>query len=238
MGGVLMEAEPRFTRLEATRYAVETPEVRAFLGPDFDLTRYVADMDAFVRKNYYGNGTSQPDAWRALRDRSRAFLGRDVPYEILRTIFWRYVDYMMSCFHLKDDVLDVLRFCSRQGYRMGVISNVLHPSIIYKELFTRWGIIDFFHPLVFSSDLLFKKPDVRIFQYALSAHPDLSAENCLFIGDTYETDIEGAHRAGMKAIWLNPSGSGSNPLNVPVIRSLAELQGRLPENPPDGGSRP
>ena len=39
----------------------------------------------------------------------------------------------------------------------------------------------------------------------------------LFIGDTYETDITGAHNAGLKSVWINRK-------NAPDVNDFATYQ--------------
>ena len=37
----------------------------------------------------------------------------------------------------------------------------------------------------------------------LIEHPQERKEDILFIGDTYSTDVIGAHNSGIKAVWIN-----------------------------------
>lgn len=46
------------------------------------------------------------------------------------------------------------------------------------------------------------KPDPRIFRRACQALP-VPASEAVMVGDTPETDVQGAHRAGLRAVWLN-----------------------------------
>ena len=75
--------------------------------------------------------------------------------------------------------------------------------------------------------MIFKKPDPRIFEYALSFHPELKAEECLFIGDTYKIDVRGARSVNMIPVWLNNHGEDENIWNVLEISSLNELTDML-----------
>ncbi len=225
MGGVLMEVDSRFNRLDATLYSLDDPAVREFLGKDFDVENYVSAVTGMIKKRYYTTKTTaQPDAWLVLRAELEKCLKKPVPFEIHKVIFWRYVDFMSDCFRLKPGVRDILEFCRSEKYIMGLISNVFHPSIVYKQLFTKWSIIDYFHPLVFSSDLYFRKPDRRIFEYALAFHPDLQPKACFFVGDTFYTDIQGALNVGMKPVWLNSEATVPDIDDVIRIHDLDELR--------------
>lgn len=225
MGGVLMDVESRFTRHSAIAYSLDTPEIQSFLGADFNLDAYVNAISKEIKEKYYNvNTTEQPDAWITINRQTAQFLNRSIPYKIHHQIFWRYVQFMTDCFKLKPETKRILDYCQQKNYLLGLISNVFHPSIVYKELFSQWDIIHYFHPLIFSSDLYFRKPDPRIFLYALAFHPGLKPEHCYFIGDTYETDITGALSVGMVPLWLNSSTEKPNPDHVRTIQSLEELR--------------
>ena len=46
------------------------------------------------------------------------------------------------------------------------------------------------------------KPDPRIFQRACDALL-VPASEAVMVGDTPDTDVQGAHQAGLRAVWLN-----------------------------------
>ncbi len=56
--------------------------------------------------------------------------------------------------------------------------------------------------IIVSGEMGYEKPDQRIFRDALDAAGLAAPERVLFVGDTAETDIEGAKRFGMQAAWV------------------------------------
>ncbi len=48
-----------------------------------------------------------------------------------------------------------------------------------------------------------EKPDPRIFAFALSAL-DVAPERCVFVGDSVHFDVEGARRAGIRPLHMDP----------------------------------
>ncbi len=64
------------------------------------------------------------------------------------------------------------------------------------------GIAGFFHEVLFSGEIGIGKPDRRVFDVLL-ARLQADAESAVMIGDRLATDIQGAHGAGMRAIWVN-----------------------------------
>jgi len=57
--------------------------------------------------------------------------------------------------------------------------------------------------LVVSEEAGVSKPEPRIFRIALDALR-AGPENAVMVGDSWDADIVGAQRAGMRAIWFNP----------------------------------
>ena len=65
------------------------------------------------------------------------------------------------------------------------------------------GKIDF---AVISESFGVPKPDPRIFEAALT-RGQATAADAVFIGDSPEFDIAGAHRAGIRTVWMNHGGT-------------------------------
>ena len=60
-----------------------------------------------------------------------------------------------------------------------------------------------FDAIVDSSVLGIRKPDAKIFEFALKELKTTAAES-LFVGDSYEIDVLGAENAGLAAILYDP----------------------------------
>lgn len=102
------------------------------------------------------------------------------------------------------EVRPTLARLQEQGIRLGVISNWddrLGP------LLTRLDLTRFFDAFVVSSRLGVEKPDPRIFQYALDLL-ETPAEQAAHVGDSLQTDVEGALAVGMRAFHLLRTGTG------------------------------
>ena len=84
-------------------------------------------------------------------------------------------------------------------YTLGVITNG-NADV------RRLGLADYFHFALCAEELGIGKPDPRPFCEALK-RADIAAEHAVHIGDHPSDDIGGAQRAGMRAIWFNPSGA-------------------------------
>ena len=88
-------------------------------------------------------------------------------------------------------------------FQLGIISNSSR-DVQYRKLKTL-DIKHLFDCIVLSEEVGIRKPDPKIFWRAttsLAREP----EECLYVGDSYESDVVGAKKAGMRACWFNPDG--------------------------------
>jgi len=86
---------------------------------------------------------------------------------------------------------------------LGVITNSSKEVQICKLRTIQ--VLDFFETLVFSEEIGCRKPDPRIFLDAVE-RVDRRPEDCLYVGDSYTSDVIGADRVGMRTCWFNPDG--------------------------------
>ncbi len=224
MGGVILGVDPQYSRTESILYSIRTKTVRRFLGDNLDIDRFVSFISETIDNGVYRvNAMDQGDSWRSLVIALRAFTQREPSHRAIRQMYWDQIAYLQQHLFIYPHVFGALRELASMGLRIGLISNVFHPSIIYRELLSKFRILDVFDPLVYSSDLRFKKPDRRIFEYAMARHADLHACESMFVGDTYDVDVVGAIQAGMFPVWLNRKRSTDNHHGVDEIVSLEEL---------------
>lgn len=82
----------------------------------------------------------------------------------------------------------------RKRYRLGIVTDAQRLYSCPELRMLR--IEDFFDSIVISSDYGFRKPDPRLFHIALAAM-NARPEESVYIGNKYETDLLGAHSAGL-----------------------------------------
>jgi len=125
-------------------------------------------------------------------------------------------------FELYDDVPDVLRTLTNAGLRIGLISNTQRCLTSFQSHFELQGLIT---ATVSSFEHGYMKPHPSIFSTAL-ARVGAKPEEAVMVGDSIHQDIEGALRAGMRAVLVQrgeTTPSRATELGVPIIRSLVEL---------------
>ncbi len=128
-------------------------------------------------------------------------------------------------FELYEEVPDVLRRLRSAGIHLGLISNSHRCLDSFQSHFELQGLIA---ATVSSSEHGLMKPHPSIFQAALQ-QADVAAAEAVMVGDSVRQDVEGALRAGMRAVLLDrldrptPARAALAQRGVPTIASLREL---------------
>lgn len=118
------------------------------------------------------------------------------------------------CFDGVEDVLVELK----KKYKLAIVTNGRISCQMDK--IKRTNIDSYFDSIVISEQVV-KKPKKEIYEKAIN-DLGLGAEDVVFVGDTFSTDIIGAHRAGMEAIWITPFQQPCS-ANIRQIRHIKEL---------------
>jgi putative hydrolase of the HAD superfamily len=132
-------------------------------------------------------------------------------------------DEWAACQHfaLYDDVPDALRRIHDAGIKIGLISNTHRCLASFQSHFELEGLIS---AAVSSSEHGYMKPHHSIFEAALKLVGVEDPRAAVMVGDSPLHDIEGARRAGLRAVLVSRSGPIEPPADdVPVIVSLREL---------------
>ena len=128
-----------------------------------------------------------------------------------------------ASWRLFPDVLSALDHL--KSIPLGIITNG-NPDQQRAKL-RRTGILDRFAIVVVSEEVGHAKPSARIFHHACN---QLGREpmDCVFVGDDWEKDVEGARGAGLRPIWMSRFGGHIDRGNAPIptIGSLLEIIAR------------
>lgn len=120
----------------------------------------------------------------------------------------------------------------RKTYRLGLLSNYPCPASICESLKTL-GLYDYFDAVVVSGQVGFAKPHPHTYQTLLTAMQATPGE-CMYIGDNWLADVQGAKRQGMKAAWIREHapyeifepGEGDHPADL-ILERLSDLEDAL-----------
>lgn len=142
-------------------------------------------------------------------------------------------DFLMRCndFELEKGTEEFLAECSKKRIPMYVLSNSGFRGDALMLILDRFGIGKYFNKLWSSAEFGRIKPCREFFELAistaLSENPNEKREDIIFVGDMYDTDVIGAHNAGIKSAWLNKSGA-EDPgrlaaYNITTVSGLSDI---------------
>ncbi|WP_317898680.1 YjjG family noncanonical pyrimidine nucleotidase [Aurantibacillus circumpalustris] len=100
---------------------------------------------------------------------------------------------------LKEGCVDTLEYL-KKNYHLHIITNGFREVFAIKM--NACGIRDYFDQIIISEEHKAIKPDVKIFRLAES-FAKAKSDECVMIGDSLESDVQGALNAGWEAIHFN-----------------------------------
>jgi putative hydrolase of the HAD superfamily len=136
---------------------------------------------------------------------------------------------------LRPEAPGALAALHTQGFRLAIISNVISRRLVPCKL-AEYGIAHYFDPVVTSSNLGWRKPNVRIFAET-SRLMGLPESACAYVGDTVSRDVIGARRAKyglaiqIKSFLTDKAdhGTGSVPPDA-VVHDLMQVVDLVTDN--------
>jgi putative hydrolase of the HAD superfamily len=131
-----------------------------------------------------------------------------------------YIECLPDYNHLFEGTFEILEYLKGK-YELHIITNGFEEIQTKKMESSR--ILDYFSTLVTSESVGVKKPNPKVFNYALEK-ANAQSNNSIMIGDSIEADIEGALSVGMKAIHVNFEKEKVNNVNFNTITSLLDLK--------------
>lgn len=146
-------------------------------------------------------------------------INKEIEKKIIYKLSEDYITYLATFNHLFDNAIDILNYLNVK-YKLHIITNGF-KEIQYKKLMLS-NINHYFDTITNSEQVGVKKPNPKIFNYAIEAantHPDRS----IMIGDNYEADIMGAYNIGMDVIFFNINNESING-DVKQINDLIHLK--------------
>ena len=132
-----------------------------------------------------------------------------------------FLNMTTAHFSLLEGAEELVRYLAKK-YPLTVVTNGFVE--VQYEKFNKSGLKDCFAHIVLSEEVGCQKPNLRIFEEALRMN-GLSAEDVVMIGDSWNSDIQGAINAGIDQIWIRkskdplPEGQSA----TYIVKSLAEV---------------
>jgi len=128
---------------------------------------------------------------------------------------------------LDPDALPVLH-ALRSSKKLALVSNFDHPPHVHAVI-TKLGLRDFFDSVVVSAEVGVKKPNPRIFDFALK-RTGLKPQEIVYVGDT-EDDIIAARAAGIVPVLIQRDSrkSRGNPSDFSIDERVLSQKNRQPD---------
>jgi HAD superfamily hydrolase (TIGR01662 family) len=102
------------------------------------------------------------------------------------------------------DIPETFQEIRKNGVKIAIVSNAWLPQQVYSRLFKKLGLHQWINRYYFSYTVGASKPDLKIFQYALSTQR-IQPETTWMIGDSIDKDLKPAKKLGLTTVWFNPT---------------------------------
>lgn len=190
--------------------------------PDFDFTQL---KQAYIRFRHYsdigfprvmaGEWTTPYFRYWRCKETLLEFGYREIS-EAEGKHFQAIYEEELSNITMLDEMRMTLDFLKAKGVPMGVITN--GPTEHQLKKVKKLGLYDYIppHRVLVSQATGFQKPEKEIFNLAAKQF-GMTPATTLYVGDSYDNDIVGAHGAGWHAMWFNHRGRTLKPGTKPVF---------------------
>ncbi len=127
--------------------------------------------------------------------------------EILTNIVNKRIATKIECFnHLHSEIIPMMEAIKKRGLKIGLISNCFSEEalVIRKSV-----LFPYFDAVYLSYEQGVQKPDEEIFVRCMD-ELNVSADECIYVGDGGSFELETASRLGMKAlqaVWYLKDGT-------------------------------
>ena len=118
-----------------------------------------------------------------------------------------------------DDVVPTLDALRRAGYRLALVSN---RDQALDQAVADLALEDHFELALAAGEVGWWKPDPRILLYA-AERIGVDPSKAMYVGDNPYADVEGAHRAGLQPVLIDPDGLFPE-IGCPSVHRLGELR--------------
>jgi len=181
------------------------PHMDAALVENLHSQGYAFDSDVFLRR-FAGNfkaGDSlrqEPPAAEVLK-KTLAELGAPPPSpQVVAEALRAYFAYSEALWRPVPDLHRIMEHLIASGRKLAIISNANDEANV-QRIIDGTNLRRYFDPIIVSATVGISKPDPAIFEMVLQQW-NLSAAECVMVGDTLDSDILGAQRARLHTVWI------------------------------------
>jgi len=143
----------------------------------------------------------------------------EIDDETIDLLSKEYIHYLPQFNHLFEGTIEVLDYL-KPKYKLHIITNGFQEVQAVKM--KNSGIDKYFRTITNSEMAGVKKPNPKIFEYALSK-ANVEKQNSIMIGDCIDADVNGALNFGIDAIHFNENRI-EIPSHIKQVNHLIELK--------------
>jgi putative hydrolase of the HAD superfamily len=147
-------------------------------------------------------------------------LNFNMPEELIHQLSYDYIAVLPCYNHLFEGVFELLDYLTSK-YTLHIITNGFEE--VQNLKLEKSGIIKYFDKIITSESVGVKKPNPRVFMYALDK-VGATAENSIMVGDNLEADIIGALNCGITSIHFNLNDDKFEQKKYISVSSLLEIK--------------
>ncbi|MEM4736372.1 MAG: HAD family hydrolase [Nitrososphaeria archaeon] len=128
-----------------------------------------------------------------------------ISVEVIKKCVTKAVLEVDSKVLVKEDVKDIFSELICSGRRLVTVGNLIFwPGAYNRILLERAGLTEYFSLQIYADEVKVSKPDKEIFLKVCNEF-NVLPKDVLHVGDNRIEDFEGALKAGMNAVWVNPN---------------------------------
>lgn len=208
-----------FEKNSALTFQEILPAAKVSVAIDSFLNVYIPINFSYWKKYREEKVTKKELKYLRLKETFDA-LKISIEDEVIHHLADEYIAKLPNYNHVFDGTFEILKYLKNK-YQLHIITNGFEE--IQTKKMKKSGIHDFFDVIITSESVGVKKPNKKVFEYALNK-VNANASNCIMIGDNLEADIEGALNCGIQAIHFNSENSNTIPKNITSIHNLLDLK--------------
>ena len=216
---------------------------------DFETNSRLALRDGYNAMGLKGLGVESADDWIASYERANEWcwaqfregkmdketlrserfklafegLGMEAEGDVAQRLGEHYIETSPYQTALLEGTMEVLEELAKRGHRMFILTNGFEEVQHIKV--KNSGLEPFFTGVYTSDFLGVKKPNPKAFERAAEAEGLSMSGGIVMVGDSWESDVEGAHGVGWDAVHFNPKEEHREDVwqSVRVLRELLDL---------------
>ena len=116
---------------------------------------------------------------------------------------------------------EVCRELARRGHKLYIATNAV--ASVQRSRLKACPFDDVFTGAFISEEAGAAKPHKAYYDYVRRRVPEITPENCLVVGDSLATDIQGANNAGLPCCWFDPAGEAA-PESLRINYIISDLR--------------